>query len=152
MTVSRCTDRNILLSAEAYGIYSSCMYQPTMERYEKKMERFLDEGSFHIFVLLDQEKITGMMVIDLSSDVPEIEGIAISEDRRREGLGRELIRSVMEQQKLSSLRAETDDGSISFYRACGFSERKISREYPDGTVIRYICELGNDQFQIKEKQ
>ena len=38
-------------------------------------------------------------------------------------------------------KAQTDDGSIGFYRKCGFSEEKTVVEYSDGPAVRYNCVL-----------
>ena len=47
----------------------------------------------------------------------------------------------MKSEKLKSVKAQTDNGSIGFYRKCGFSEGKTVIEYPDGPAIRYNCVL-----------
>ncbi len=136
-----CRDRDILITNEAYKVYSSCMYRPSFEKYEEEMEGFLNDESYTVFVAEHGNDIKGMLVLNLSGNRPEIEGIAVFEDFRRKGLGRCMILGAMERLKTDSIIAETDDGAVDFYRACGFSVRKILREYPDGTAVRYICEL-----------
>ena len=71
----------------------------------------------------------------------EIVGIAVSDNARRKGIGKQLIQRVMESENLESIKAQTDDDSIGFYRKCGFSDERIVIEYPDGSAVRYNCVL-----------
>ena len=82
-----------------------------------------------------------MMVLKLSEAAAEIVGIAVSDNARRKGIGKQLIQRVMESENLESIKAQTDDDSIGFYRKCGFSDERIVIEYPDGSAVRYNCVL-----------
>ena len=87
------------------------------------------------------DKETGMIILKFSDAAAEIIGIAVSVDARRKGIGKQLIRRVMELDDLECVKAQTDDDSIGFYRKCGFSEEKIVIEYPDRPAVRYNCVL-----------
>ena len=128
-------DSQWLLSEEAFLLYSSCMYQPTYEEYKLRMEGYLNDPSVKVFVC---EK-AGMMILKYSGSVAEIIGIATSEKLRGQGIGKNMIRSVMESEHLERLEAQTDDDAIGFYRKCGFDEEKIVVDYPNGSVVRYNC-------------
>ena len=82
-----------------------------------------------------------MMILKFSDAAAEIIGIAVSDDARRKGIGKELIRRVMESEGLERVIAQTDDDSIGFYRRCGFSEERVVVEYPDASAVRYNCVL-----------
>ena len=82
-----------------------------------------------------------MMVLKLSEAAAEIIGIAVSDNARRKGIGKQLIQRVMESENLESVNAQTDGDSIGFYRKCGFSEEKNIIGYPDGSAVRYNCVL-----------
>ena len=71
----------------------------------------------------------------------EIIGIAVSDNARHKGIGKELIQSVIKSEEIERIKAQTDDGSIGFYRKCGFSEEKTVVEYSDGPAVRYNCVL-----------
>ncbi|WP_365686470.1 GNAT family N-acetyltransferase [Ruminococcus sp.] len=77
----------------------------------------------------------------LLEDTAEIIGIAVSDNARRKGIGKQLIQCVMKSENLESVKAQTDDDSIGFYRKCGFSDERIVVEYPDGAAFRYNCVL-----------
>ena len=143
MRVAICRDTDWLLSEEAFSIYASCMYHPTYEDYKAKMEGYLSNPSVKVFVCEHQRKKTGMMVLYYSDTFTEIIGIAVSNIYRHQGIGRQLIQSVMELENLKSVKAQTDDDSIGFYRKCGFTEEKIIMEYPNGATVRYNCVLSN---------
>ena len=141
MKVVLCGDMDWLLSEEAYSIYASCMYHPTYEGYKVRMKEYLSDSSVKTFVCEDQGGKTGMIVLRLSETAAEIIGIAVSDHARRKGVGKQLLRSAAESLNLESIKAQTDDDSIGFYRRCGFSEEKIVVEYPDGSAVRYNCVL-----------
>ena len=136
-----CEDTDWLLSEEAFSIYASCMYHPTYNDYVGLMEDYLSDTSKKVFVYEDRGKKTGLMVLKISEDAAEIIGIAVSDNARRKGIGTQLIQRVMESEDLKSVKAQTDDDSIGFYRKCGFSDERIVIEYPDGAAVRYNCVL-----------
>ena len=141
MKVAVCEDTDWLLSEEAYSIYAPCMYHPTCEDYKTQMEGFLQASSVKVFVCEDRNRKTGMMVLKFSEADAEIIGIAVSEKLRRRGIGKQLIQSVIKSEEIERIKAQTDDGSIGFYRKCGFSEEKTVVEYSDGSAVRYNCVL-----------
>ena len=141
MKVLLCEDTDWLLSEEAFSIFASCMYHPTYKNYTAQMENYLHDSSTKVFVYEDRGGKIGIMVLKLSEAAAEIIGIAVSDNARRKGIGKQLIQQVMKSENLESVKAETDDDSIGFYRKCGFSEEKIVIEYPDGAVVRYNCVL-----------
>ena len=146
MKAAVCEDTDWLLSEEAYSIYAPCMYHPTCEDYRTQMEGFLQASSVKVFVCEDRNRKAGMMVLKFSEAAAEIIGIAVSEKLRRRGIGKQLILSAMELERIGRIRigrieAQTDDDSIGFYRRCGFSEEKSIIDYPDRSVVRYNCIL-----------
>ena len=113
------------------------------------MEDYLSDTSKKVFVYEDRGKKTGLMVLKISEDAAEIIGIAVSDNARRKGIGTQLIQRVMESEDLKSVKAQTDDDSIGFYRKCGFSDERIVIEYPDGAAVRYNCVLHKiDKFRF----
>ena len=141
MKVLLCEDADWLLSEEAFSIYASCMYHPTYDEYKTQMEDYLLDSSVKVFVSENRGRKTGMMVLKLSEAAAKIIGIAVSDNARRKGIGKQLIQRVMKSENLESVKAQTDDDSIGFYRKCGFSEERIVIEYSDGSVVRYNCVL-----------
>ena len=141
MKVVLCEDADWLLSGDAFSIYASCMYHPTYEGYKAQMEDYLADSSVKVFVCANRSGKTGMIVLRSSEAAAEIIGIAVAEKARRKGFGKQLIRRVMESENLETVKAQTDEEAIGFYRKCGFSEERIVMEYPDGPAVRYNCFL-----------
>ena len=141
MKIMLCENADWLRSEEAFSIYASCMYRQTYEDYKAKMEDYLLDSSVKIFVCENCGRKTGMMVLMLSENGAEIIGIAVSDNARRKGIGKQLIQRVMKSENLESIKAQTDDDSIGFYRKCGFLDERIVVEYPNGLAVRYNCVL-----------
>ncbi len=141
MNVASCEDADWLLSEEAFSIFAACMYHPAYRDYKAQMEDYLSDSSTRVFVCEDQGRKTGMLILKLSEAAAEMIGIAVSDNARRKGIGKQLIQQAMESENLQSVKAQTDDDSIGFYRKWGFSEERIVMEYPDGSAVRYNCVL-----------
>ena len=141
MKVKMCSDRDWLLSKEAYQLYAPCMYQPAYDDFRIRMEDLLKDQSVRVYVSENRGETTGMMVLKLSDSSAEIIGITVSDKLRRQGIGRHLIQFVVESEGVKWIEAQTDDDSVGFYRKCGFTEERIVVDYPDGSVVRYNCIL-----------
>ena len=141
MIIVLCSDRDWLLSQEAYMLYAPCMYHPAYDDFKKQTESLLNDQSVRVYVSESRGKKTGMMVLKYLDSGAEIIGIAVSEKFRCRGIGRHLIQFVMESERLERINAQTDDDSVGFYRKCGFALKKIIVDYPDGSVVRYNCVL-----------
>lgn len=137
-------DKDWLLSAEAFSIYSRCMYRATYEDYRALMNDYLSNPAVKVFVCESRGRNTGMAVLDCSGEVAEIVGIAVDGNAHRRGIGRQLIRSIMESEDLKIIKAQTDDDAIGFYRKCGFADEREVIEYPDGAAVRYNCVLNTE--------
>lgn len=141
MKVDLCRNIDWLLSQEAFSIYAPCMYQSSFTDYISRMKNYISDPCIMIFICEENGKAAGILVLRRDGEESEIAGIAVSEGLRNGGIGRNMINQVMKQEKLSCIRAQTDDDSIGFYRKCGFSEERVCVEYPDGSRVRYNCSL-----------
>ena len=134
MKAAVCEDTDWLLSEEAYSIYAPCMYHPTCEDYRTQMEGFLQASSVKVFVCEDRNRKAGMMVLKFSEAAAEIIGIAVSEKLRRRGIGKQLILSAMELERIGrkeSKRRRTMIQLVSTADAA-FLRRKASLIIPMG--------------------
>ena len=156
--VTACTDREWILSEDAYGIYASCMYKPTYEGYVETMTELLKSPSVETYVYRTENYIAGMLVIegkngnvlvdglkqtgietDSNRAHAEILGIAVDLGCRHFGIGRKMLKHVTESGRFDSLYAQTDDDGVEFYRSCGFAVSSEVKQYPNGEVTRYHC-------------
>ena len=127
---------------QVYEIYKHCMFMPTEEKFNNKVDLFLDDNSVKIFACLEQDKILGVMVVSfIEQQKIEIIGIAVDESVRGKGVGSYVINQVINNYGLLSVYAETDNDAVGFYRSNNFSVVQFSETYGDKIVIRYKCEI-----------
>ena len=131
---------------QTYEIYKHCMFMPTEEKFNNKVDLFLNDNSVKIFACFEQDKILGVMVVSfIEQKKIEIIGIAVDVSARGKGIGSYMINQVLNNYGLLSVYAETDNDAVGFYRNNNFSVVQFSETYGDETVVRYKCEL--TQFQ-----
>ena len=119
---------------------------PTEEKFNKKVEQFLNNNSVKIFSCFSHGKIVGVMAVSfIEQKKVEILGIAVDLSARGKGIGSYMIKQVINNYDLLSVYAETDNDAFGFYQKNNFSITKFSEIYNGEMVIRYKCEL--TQFQ-----
>jgi len=127
---------------KTYKIYKHCMFMPTEEKFNKKVDSFLNDDSIKIFACFNQGEIVGVIVISfLELSEIEIIGIAVDLSARNKGIGSYMINQVVNDYSLHSVYAETDTDAIGFYRKNGFSVTEFAEIYDGEIVVRYKCEL-----------
>ena len=127
---------------QTYGIYKHCMFMPTEEKFNNKVDLFLKDNSVKIFACFEQDKILGVMVVSfIEQKKTTIIGIAVDVSARGKGIGSYMINQVLNNYGLLSVYAETDNDSVGFYRNNDFSIVEFSEIYGDEPVVRYKCEL-----------
>ena len=131
---------------KTYEIYKHCMFLPTEEKFNNKIDTFLIDNSVKIFACFNQGEIVGIIVISFSEQRKiEIIGIAVELSARGKGIGSYMIKQVINNYDLLSVYAETDNDAVGFYQKNNFSITEFSEIYDGEMVIRYKCEL--TQFQ-----
>ena len=131
---------------KTYEIYKHCMFLPTEEKFNNKIDTFLIDNSVKIFACFNQGEIVGVIVFSFSEQRKiEIIGIAVELSARGKGIGSYMIKQVINNYDLLSVYAETDNDAVGFYQKNNFSITEFSEIYDGETVIRYKCEL--TQFQ-----
>ena len=127
---------------QTYEIYKHCMFMPTEEKFNNKVDQFLNNNSVKIFACFEQDKILGAMVVSfIEQRKIEIIGIATDVSARGKGIGSYMINQVLNNYGLLSVYAETDNDAVGFYQKNNFSITEFSEIYDGETVIRYKCEL-----------
>ena len=140
MNLIELTHKNDIL--QTYEIYKHCMFMPTEEKFDKKIDLFLNDNSVKIFACLNQGKIIGVMVVSFIEEKKiEIIGIAVDASVRGKGVGSYMINQVVNNYGLLYVYAETDNDAVGFYRNNNFSVVQFSETYGNETVVRYKCEL-----------
>lgn len=127
---------------KTYEIYKHCMFMPTEEKFNKKIDQFLNDNSIKIFACLNQGEIEGVIVVCfVEQSKIEIMGIAVDLSARGKGIGSYMINQIVNDYSLISVYAETDNDAVGFYQKNGFSITEFYETYDGETVVRYKCEL-----------
>jgi ribosomal protein S18 acetylase RimI-like enzyme len=114
---------------------------PTPERIKKIIDVVYDVEGYLLFVIIDKDKITGIIGVDDSASPHGwIIHLAVHPDYRNKGIGRSLISQVMELLSFTSVGLETDQDAVGFYHACGFTAEEIPSKWSG--VHRYCCTKG----------
>jgi ribosomal protein S18 acetylase RimI-like enzyme len=75
-----------------------------------------------------------------ATNAASVQHIAVVPEARRSSVGRTMLRWLREVEGLRSLRAETDEDAVGFYRRCGFrTERVTHPRFP--AARRWACTL-----------
>ena len=111
------------------------MYRPAPEKYSTLMDEFLSDPAVRCFGAFEADRLTGILAVRGG----EILGVAVHAEKRGQGVGRALIRHALG--VFPALTAETDSDAVGFYRRCGFDCTAFERAFPDGSCIRYACEI-----------
>ena len=128
--------------AGGYAVYADCMYLPTKEKYQQKMQAYLQNPAVKLYGCFCENALCGLLVLNLfPQGQAELVGIAVARECRRQGIGRWMLRQVTETCALQAVFAETDDDAVEFYRKNGFSVEKHIETYDGKPVARYQCTL-----------
>ena len=140
LTLRELTLKNEVL--QTYEIYKHCMFMPTEEKFNIKVNQYLNDNSVKIFACFEQDKIVGIMVVSFKEQKKiEIIGIAVDVSARGKGIGSYMINQIINNYGLLSVYAETDNDAVGFYRKNGFNIMEFSETYDGATVVRYKSEL-----------
>lgn len=127
---------------QTYEIYKHCMFMPSEEKFNKKIDRFLNDNSIKIFACFNQGEIEGVIVVSfVEQSKIEIIGIAVDLSARGKGIGSYIINQVINNYCLHSVYAETDIDAVGFYQKNDFSITEFYKTYDGEAVVRYKCEL-----------
>ena len=118
------------------ALHNGCFFEmPNSATYgPRDLDRALEEGHRCGFALVDGVRV-GVYELDLTQEVPEIEGIALQKEVRGQGLGRELLWGVMALlaeagfDRCKLLVASDNESAFSLYRRTGFRAAGIQSKW-----------------------
>lgn len=113
-------------------LHNACFFDaPNSSTYgPKDLERAMEEGHRCGFVVAGGV-LAGIYELDLTGELPEIEGIALHKDFRGKGLGRQLLHAAMAElagldyPRCRLLVATDNQTAFSLYRSAGFKAAGI---------------------------
>lgn len=83
---------------------------------------------------VNAEELLGYAVAHLTADVSELESIAVAKSARRAGIGRDLLKEVIEWSTASGaqkieLEVRSGSSAVAFYESAGFVVEGLRRRY-----------------------
>lgn len=111
---------------------------------EKKLHNILeqvyrqDDAELCVFID-DGGSAVGIVGFKGKGASAEILHIAVAENRRNSGIGRNMIDELLRLKNFTKLTAETDHDAVEFYRRYGFEIQSLGEKYPG--VERFHCRL-----------
>jgi len=112
----------------------------SQEVLDKKAVEFRRREDKQLYGWIENNEILGVCGIGINSDWIEIFNIAVDPNARKRGIGKAMINAVQEKYKMT-VKAETDDGAVEFYRKCGFETEAFMKTFNGSEYKRYKCTL-----------
>ncbi|EJL43561.1 N-acetyltransferase [Brevibacillus agri] len=132
------------LTADVAAVIAPCLYNPTPEKLNVLMRLYKTDPNRSLYACVDGDSV--FAIIGLKRNPTEntavILHIAVTEERRGQGVGRQLIDDVLALHSLAAIQAETDREAVAFYRSCGFAVESLGEVYPG--VERFLCMKKNE--------
>ncbi len=110
------------------------------EAIRRKVAEFRRNDNWYLYGWFENDEMLGICGLVIYSDYVEIYNIAVDPNNRKHGVGKAMINAVQEKYKMT-IKAETDDGAVEFYRKCGFETEAFMRTFSNGKYRRYKCIL-----------
>ena len=121
-------------------LVSASAYDQSIEATDRRMEEFRRREDLHLYGWLEHDEVLGTCGVEVHSDCVLIRRIAVDPKARKRGIGKAMINAV-QQKYQQTVKAETDDGAVEFYRKCGFETEGLIKTYSNGECQRYKCVL-----------
>ena len=122
------------------AVISQSQYMPTKEKLDGLADRYESDADIFAFAYYNNGLVGGTIILKHREDDEfKIMSIATDTAYRNQGIASELISFVAANLKCRSIKAETDNDAVGFYRKYGFHVKSLGEKYP-GT-IRYLCTL-----------
>lgn len=95
------------------------------------LDRILNQKYNYIYVYDDNNKILGFIHIQTSFDEADIINIVVDKNNRNQGIGKQLINYVIDDNKLTALNLEvrTKNPAVLFYQKLNFKIYRTIKKY-----------------------
>jgi ribosomal protein S18 acetylase RimI-like enzyme len=121
---------------ELYDFLSYCM-SPIAERIKNECNKYKTNNNRELYGIYLEETLAGIIGLIHGEIESEIKHISVHPDFRKQGIGSQLIETVIELTKTNNIIAETDKDAVNFYKKKGFTIISLGEMYPG--VERFKC-------------
>lgn len=115
---------------------------------EEMIERYIDDGVLFA-AFINGTPVAVCLSVDISDTVAEIKNLAVSEDYRRQGIGRRMLEHAekFHRDKTIILGTGETPSTLRFYRSCGYS---YSHRIPDFFTRNYKHEIIEEGVTLRD--
>lgn len=127
-----------IYSEDVFSLISGCHYNPTKEKIDRIVDNINTDKNVYAFGLFENTLLCGIIILKkLVDDSCEITEISTLKEYRGKHIGSRLIDYSLIKLKCKSIKAETDNDAVGFYKNYGFSITSLENKYHN----RYLCKL-----------
>jgi len=124
---------------ELISLLSESIY-PNEELVLQEYEHYRNDKSRILLGKIENGELVGLIgIVYQTENEIELKHIAIKFSKRKQGLGKKLIKEFMQENPIRRIEAETDMDAVDFYRKVGFQIISLGEKYPG--VERFKCIL-----------
>lgn len=125
---------------EVIQLLKLCLYAGSNQA-GRIVEQYGEDPTRELLGIDEGGELAGVMgVHSLPDGTVVLAHLAVSESRRKQGIGTKLIKEFMiRYPEVLKLVAETDRDAVDFYRKAGFQVTSLGEKYPG--VERFLCTL-----------
>jgi ribosomal protein S18 acetylase RimI-like enzyme len=135
-----CDIKNKLDNPIVRKLVNESAWDKSTEAMDRKAAEFRRNENWHLYGWIENNEILGVCGVVIHSEYIEINCIAVDSNTRKHGIGKAMINAVQGIYKMT-IKAETDDDAVDFYRKCGFETERFMKTYNNGECQRYKCVL-----------
>lgn len=129
------------------SLLADCMW-PDDEKISQELHKYFTDGTRQLFGKTVNHELIGLIgIIQLPGSEAELKHIAVRSDYRNQGIGKEMLREYIRNNRIAKMTAETDMDAVHFYRKIGFEISSLGEKYPG--VERFQCTLLNHELIIR---
>jgi len=136
---------------ELLDLLALAVGDPTAQRLAHTATAYRCDPARRLFALLDADRVVTLVGVHLrEAGSATILHLAVRPDRRRLGLGRQLMNRLRQRLRLSELVAETNQAGVGFYEGCGFRVDSLGELYPG--VERFVCRWDGQSSKLSGRR
>ncbi|MGN7470832.1 GNAT family N-acetyltransferase [Brevibacillus sp. SAFN-007a] len=127
------------LTDDVASVIAPCLYNPTREKLNVLMRLYKSDPNRILYACVDDDGVFAIigLKINPAEKTAVILHIAVTKERRGQGIGHQLIDEVLALHGFTAIQAETDQEAVAFYQSCGFTVESLGEVYPG--VERFLC-------------
>ena len=98
-------------------LVSGSAYDQSWDAMDRKVAEFRSREDLDLYGWIENDEFLAVCGVEIHLDWVEILNIAVNSNNRKRGIGNSMIMALQQRYKMT-IKAETDDDAVGFYRKC----------------------------------